>query len=267
MKKAFTLIELVVVVSVIAVLTHLAVRELWHVRQARLLERADEQMEEIRSAVYACSVHGRDAAGFLCDMGRMPAAADGTLGELWLCPTNSLVYGVRPATAENLVPAARHLADASIYVPTGWRGPYMRPSRGAATLLDPWGNKIETIDDAGLRRLWTTNGYIMSVAHYGASATVREASVFSIEPDGGSESTLVLQPESLGGTFSGEITYRWYGPADGMVTGALARAVYPAPVVFKSLTPGRRVVVDSVTSTPRIIDILPGDNLISIKLP
>ena len=52
-KLGFTLVELVVVLAVIAVLTHLAVRELSHLRDGKLAKVADRQLEEIRASVYS----------------------------------------------------------------------------------------------------------------------------------------------------------------------------------------------------------------------
>ena len=133
-KHGFTLVELVVVLAVIAILTHLAVRELSHLRDAKLTKAADAQLETIRTSVFTPSgkrhiaqVADEEATGFLADMGRLPRLVDDmTLGELWTMPTNALPYAVRPATAENLVPGLSSLANTSVYVPTGWRGPYLR---------------------------------------------------------------------------------------------------------------------------------------------
>ena len=121
-RGAFTLVELVVVLAVIAVLTHLAVRELAHLRDGRLSDAADRQLEEIRLSVFDDSAEGA-ARGFLADMGRLPKATDGTLSELWQKPAGALEYAVRQATETNLVLGAKTLANASVYVPTGWRGP------------------------------------------------------------------------------------------------------------------------------------------------
>ena len=101
-KHGFTLVELVVVLAVIAVLTHLAVRELSHLRDAKLSKAADNQLEEIRASVYS-RIPGEEATGFLADMGRLPRPADdvrtdrssrttvtnSTLSELWLMPSDA----------------------------------------------------------------------------------------------------------------------------------------------------------------------------------
>lgn len=265
MKKAFTLLELVVVLAVIAVLTHLATRELYHLRESKAQEKLVELMDGIASAIYSNSA---EPSGFIADMGRLPSAVDGTLSELWVAPTNGRFYAIRRATYDNLVEGAKSLENHNVYVPTGWRGPYLKLPGRVSRLYDPWGNKLELIDEAGLERLVVTNGEIVAAISYGADNKKSEAEVFSLLPSQGSSSSLVIQPISQSGESIGQlISYYWYGPADGLITGALQKATYPMAVEFKGLTPGKRVIYDSCSSVPRVIDVKPGDNLINIKIP
>ena len=266
-KKAFTLVEMVMVLAVIAILTHLAVRELSHVRDAKLVQAADQQLEALRASVYA-HANGEEPTGFLADMGRLPRLADNaTLDELWKMPTNARPYAVRTATVENLAPGLDALVDSSVYVPTGWRGPYLRLPFGKLRLFDPWGNPIECEDDAGLTRLWTTNGFVHAVSHYGPRAQANGRRTIALAPDGGATSRLIVSAESANASFAGEIIYSWYGPADGLITGAVQKVQYPAAAVFEGLTPGRRILKDSRSNRARPIDVKPGDNLISIVVP
>ena len=260
MKRAFTLIELVVVLAVIAVLTHLAVRELSHLRDAKLTKAADAQLETIRASVYSRTL-GEEATGFLADMGRLPRLVDDmTLGELWAMPTNALPYAVRPATAENLVPGLSSLAKASVYVPTGWRGPYLRLPIGKSRLFDPWGNPVEREDAAGLPRLTISNDFIVAVSHYGPRAQREGIRTLSIQPDGGAASRLVVSTTS-----ASDISVSWYGPAGGLITGATHTVSAAVPYTFEGLTPGTRIL--HYNGAAHTIDVKPGDNLISIDLP
>ncbi len=270
-KHGFTLVELVVVLAVIAVLTHLAVRELSHLRDAKLSKAADKQLEEIRASVYS-RVPGEEATGFLADMGRLlrPAndmrtdrtsrttVTNSTLNELWLMPSDAKPYAVRQATADNLVPGLASLANDAVYVPTGWRGPYLRLPFGKTRLLDPWGNPMEAEDEAGLPRLTVTNGFITAVAHYGPRAQASGARSIQLAPDGGETSRLVI-------TASSAATVTWYGPASGLITGAVANVSAGQSAVFDGLTPGRRVLL--CNGAVRVIDVKPGDNLITLDLP
>lgn len=280
MKRAFTLIELTIVLVIIALVTHLAVRELASVTEAKRDDAADRQLATLREAVYATRP-GEDPTGFLADMGRLPRACIETneyreivrtLRELWSRPEDVRTYAVRPATADNLqVESARKtdLADSDVLVPTGWRGPYLRLPFARDRLLDPWGNPMENPDSSGLARLTLTNGLITAVAHYGRTAQPSGRRTCVLEPEGGAISRLIVSAESASGALAAgtRITYRWYGPAAGLITGAVETVDFPAQAIFEGLTPGVRILKDSVSGLARRIVIRPGDNLIQIRLP
>ena len=83
-------------------------------------------------------------------MGRLPRLADdvraarpgrssvtnATLCELWRMPPDAKPYAVRQATAENLIPGLASLANEAVYVPTGWRGPYIASFSSGTNLVD-----------------------------------------------------------------------------------------------------------------------------------
>ena len=262
MKRGFTLVELVVVLAVIAAMTHLAVRELSRVRDGKLGIAADRQLETIRDCVYS---HDGGMQGFLADMGRLPrstSATNATLRELWTMPEGARPYAVLPATEENLVPGLQALANAAIYVPTGWRGPYLRLPFGKSRLLDPWGNPVETPDSAELSRLEISNGWITAVSHFGPTAQKGGERKLSLVPDGGATSRMIVTSTS-----SDDTEVCWYGPASGLITGAVATVSASAPAVFSGLTPGRRILVYKRENAPRMraIDVRPGDNLVPLE--
>ncbi len=269
-KSGFTLVEMILVLLVIALVAHSVTGELSRIEERKRTLAADRQLETLRSSVWTRDGGSGEAAGFLADMGRMPRANDGTLSELWTLPAAARRFAVLPATAQNLVVPdgeKAELADASVFVPTGWRGPYVRLPLGRSELTDPWGNPVATEDSAGLCRVWVTNGAVAAVSHYGSKAEARSMRSLSMEPDGGASSRLVVTAELAAGDGApGTITYKWYGPADGFVTGAVATVAYPAAAVFEGLTPGTRILKDSVSGAARRIDVLPGDNLVHLKL-
>lgn len=252
MRRGFTLVELVVVLAVIAALTHLALRETWRFRDRELAKAADRQLEELRRCVYDRGAGGPE--GFLADMGRLPCLAEGTLAELWTMPDGAQPYAVRCAVGPNLCPNVPPAAN--VFVPTGWRGPYLRLPVGRDRLLDPWGNPVEAEDAAGLSRVWTSNGFAVAVSHYGPSAQVGGERREPLVPGGGASSRLVVTAES-----DGEVS--WYGPCDGLVTGATATVTAAAPAVFEGLSPGVRVLL--FAGRARAIDVRPGDNLVSLR--
>ena len=270
-QSAFTLIEMVVVLVVLSVAAHLAVRELGKYRDAKKVEEADRQLELVRAAVW-CVPDGGEPFGFLADVGRLPHLRNGELSELWKRPAELREYAVLAATTNNICIAdddgRRALKDEDVFVPTGWRGPYIYMPLGCDALLDPWGNPLEECDTAHLRRIWTDeSGCATNIAHYGVSAQTRERKDASLLPDGGATSTLTIYPEIVGdNAFSGEIEYRWFGPADGMITGAVKKVAYPNPVRFEGLTPGIRIIKEYEAKVARRVIVRPGDNVVSIRI-
>ena len=272
-RTAFTLVELVVALVILAALAHLALREATHMRDSRLTDIADRQLEEIRDAVYMRN-GGIQATGFLCDMGRLPAAEKpdkADLGELWKPPEGACAFAVREAVSTNLaVEASRKalLEEHGVWVPTGWRGPYLRLPTGKDELLDPWGNPMSNPDSAGYSRLHVgENGSITSATHFGPSAKSDDPRrrTVGIVPHQGSTSTLTINISAT--ETAGSVTLKWFGPASGMITGEVASVTAPGSHRFEGLTPGVRVLWDSAAKAPRFIDIVPGDNTFQLNLP
>lgn len=259
MRRGFTLVELVLVLLVIALTTHLAVREVSRMRDAKLVAAADRQLEDIRAA----------ARSFLSDTGRLVAVTNGTLSELWNRPADMPEYRVVAASAANIVAGAdARLVDASVQVPTGWRGPYLRLPFGKSRLLDPWGNAIETKDSAGLVRVGVTNGvFASSVSHYGPKGQPDAARTLSLLPERGVSCSLTVWASGIG--VSDEVTLAWYGPASGAITGAVARVAANVQHRFEGLTPGERIVTakaGAAAPIARLVDVRPGDNLLEIRM-
>lgn len=291
------MIELVVVLAVLAVMAHIAVIEASHVRQSRLQKAAAQQLDLLASAVYAPGDGSAEPTGFLADLGRLPRALpihsdDSTsplsLRELWERPGDVAPFAVRRATLRNLVPGANPaLADANVLVPCGWRGPYIHLPFHRDRFLDPWGNAYESPDDAHFSRLTTsaTNALasgdtVELVRHFGSdgqpdSASDRELTEKSdgeirLAPAGGASSRLFvttsfIRSDGVEDTHDGTtVTVRWYAPCGGAITGGIAHAVTPAPVVIDSIPPGDRFIrVSTLTQTGMVkrVTLHPGDNL------
>ncbi len=271
MKRGFTLIELMLVLFVLALTAHLAVRELSNIRAARLRDAADRQLAEMASAVYDDS---RDVpTGFLSDMGRLPEAvrdASGalTLAELFERPDGIGDYRARPASVSNLAPDAPHeIADDAIFVPCGWGGPYIRLPAGATRLSDPWGNPFATPDEAGLPRLLgadgeavATNGQtIASVRHFGsdglddagrppANPEMRDAARSFAEP--AARLLLTFEPGSV-------TNLVWYAPFGDKITGGVhSVGAGESQALLEGLTPGIRFVkVFYAEHFPRVMQV------------
>ena len=152
-EHGMTLLELVVVIAILAVLMTVALRSMTGVAQQSRFEATQRTLENIQEAILGpANDHQPDGSrvinGFIADIGRLPQAVpainpDGTtsltLNELLIQPTNAWSFDVRPATAANLDPNEGSMADASVLVPCGWRGPYLRLAVGETAITDGWG--------------------------------------------------------------------------------------------------------------------------------
>ena len=303
MKRGFTLIELVVVLAVLAVVTHLAVREMSHLRDDRLRQVADRQLADIRDAVWRARP-GEEPAGFVVDMGRLPRASVRTNGEetlsvtideLWRRPAGGRPYTLLPATVANLVgPQTNELADAEVLVGCGWRGPYVRLPSGADRFTDAWGNRMENRDDAGYDRLLGASGGaaaagddVWGLRHFGsdgrsdadvppADASCRDAEVRFL-PVGGTTNTLAVAASFVDGAsprpVDGTVRFRWYAPCGGAITGAVATVVLEgaslATCRFEAVPPGVATLVVQVgnrkCAQERIV-VPPGGRAVSMKV-
>lgn len=300
----FTLIELVVVLAILSLLAHLAVRELGRASHARMRRAAERQLEEIQGAVWRISPGG-EPEGFLADMGRLPRAAAATnesgrvvlsLAELWRRPEGTAPFELRAASATNLVvPASAkdELADDSVMVPCGWRGPYLRMPFGKGRLLDPWGNPVETLDDAGFARLLAEDGApvapgreVWKVRHLGADARPDDVVAPSGEHD--RDSAALLSPGRRANTLavtanfvnsqgpsavSGDVRCRWYMPCGGAITGGVAKTSLAgasfASFSFEGLPPGVCTLVVDVGGTGRArerVTVPPGGRVLDVKV-
>lgn len=252
MKRAFTLVELTVVLTVIAILTHLAVRELGSLRDRKLAKAADGQLDTIRTA----------SAAFLSDVGRLPrwtVATNGdeevrTLSELWMRP-------------DDLPPSAVTNLD-GVAVRAGWRGPYLRLPFGKTRLFDPWGNPIESRDAAGLVRLWATNSIVTNVCHYGPSAQARDRRDRSLVPDGGAAQSVVVNVWS--DREAGACKVTCYSPVEGVVTAKTVDGTIGTPIELKNVTPGERLIRATCASgaaAARFVNVGLGMGAVEIRLP
>jgi len=132
-RRALTLVELLVVLSIVAVLSTVALRSVTGVFDEKNYDANVSQLEEINRAILG----DRNAAGFLGDIGRLPQAignADttnwGQLAELW----DRSVSGLPEFSISS--PAG----DSEVRLGTGWRGPYLNLGINRRDLSDGFAN-------------------------------------------------------------------------------------------------------------------------------
>lgn len=280
-RSGFTLIELAVVLLILAILTQLAVRELSQVRDGRLAVLADKQLADVAAAVYD-KRPGEEPTGFLADTGRLPRALPAndessalSLRELWEKPADMEVFDLRPASSDNLAEGvAASLADNGVIVPCGWRGPYLKLALRHERLLDPWGNRMETPDDAGwggsgdsdarhFRLLdLNTNGIkaahsqIAFIRHFGADGRPDDkigdnrpkseardgnrpdGNPFPLAPDGGAAAKLAVTVQWQGEFTATSVEVRCFH-ADGGKIRVLSKSGTPGtPILFEDVPLG-----------------------------
>ncbi|MBO7166794.1 MAG: prepilin-type N-terminal cleavage/methylation domain-containing protein [Kiritimatiellae bacterium] len=256
MKNGFTLIELIIVLLILAIVTHLSVREMSKVKDSRLRETANTQMQSIKDAVWKNN-SPQKPSGFLADLGRLPYAREVTyeklgtsltIEELWVKPFNVKPFAFRYAVESNLVVRAEDksdLIDKTIRIGCGWRGAYLNIRSRNLKLYDPWGNPMENKDLAGYDRLFNSNGeaakdgeQVFSIRHLGsdgrldsdvppASESERDLSIDLI-PRASLKNTLSLNVSFHNASgdkpISGDIRCRWYAPCGSSITGGVAKA-------------------------------------------
>ena len=298
-KQGFTLLELAVVLGIIVILTHLAVREAGKWRTSQLRTVSDRGLTEIKEAILGTDFE-RDAEGarvrigFLADMGRLPQAMTNvhgrlTLSELWSCPSPADSYDVRAANASNLVATAdADDADGEVMVPCGWHGPYIRIPFGEARLLDGWGNAYEVPDDANftarlraagnapITSFGTPVAIIRNLGADGAPDDLQtpanhDAQDAEIVLDAGTTASLTVTVNACnsdGNAASGTYacTVRVYGPQGGRIAvckETVTLTAGTAHATVTGLTPGlriMRVTCNGRKGLPRSLVIQPGAN-------
>ena len=250
MKKAFTLVELVVVLALIAITTHLATRELVRFGDRRLAESADRAFLDLRDACTA----------FYGDTGRLVCAGDGTLAELWTQPTNVTRHALQSVDFHGT----------NIVVACGWRGPYHRLPIGRRRLADAWGNAIEYHAGDEARRLVVSNSFAVAAAHLGPAALLKDRREFSLLPEGGVTARLAVNLVNEA-SYAGVVRIGLLGPVNGSAAVLAEKTVAldgDVQTVFSGLVPGPRTLVAIGPSVRliRLVDVEAGDNLIQLEL-
>lgn len=306
MKKGFTLIELVVVLVILAIVTHLATREMTHIKNSRLHDAAQKQFSEIKNGVFEIGNDGK-AAGFVADLGRLPQGVVTTnslnlecitLEELWKKPSDIKLYKVRRAIAANLVvneSEKNTLEDPDVRIGCGWRGPYLRRPFNDDRLVDVWGNRMENKDDAGYDRLFASPAVaaqagddVRIISHYGSDGRLDSDSTPQLEmqkdetieflPDGGMSNTLALNLIFHDGSdtspVTGDVVCKWYAPCGSSITGAVEKATLvdtaSKTIALEGLPPGECMVTISVGGVVRLrryVTVPPGGTTREMKVP
>lgn len=155
--RGFTLLELLVVIAILAMTATVAFRTTTNLAEQAGLEKTQQTLEQIRQ-----SIAGRPSdqqldgtpivSGFVADTGRLPLPVFThiggsnylTLNELTLQSPYAPVYALRQAISPNI--AAGVDEDSTVYVPCGWRGPYIQAGSVLPSIYDGWGRVIANLN-------------------------------------------------------------------------------------------------------------------------
>ncbi|MEM9282046.1 MAG: type II secretion system protein [Verrucomicrobiota bacterium] len=172
-----TLVELLIVLSIIAVVSTAALRSVVGTFEQQNYDSNVSQLEEIELAVLGDD----DTAGFVGDIGRLPIArgADATtqLSELW--NQNVAVAANISLFAINVAPA-----DEEVRLGTGWRGPYLNVGINRNDLTDGFANSFLMYEsDGSLVADTETVSIIQSFGANGNSQVAPDGSDASYDED------------------------------------------------------------------------------------
>lgn len=168
-RLGLTLLELIVVLSILAVLASVAVQSLDPIANQSRYESSQQLLDGIRSAIVKvpnANVATRSSliSGYVADTGVLP----GSLGDLQVKPVALVAYGTQSFDSD------RDLTN-DITVSRGWNGPYLQLGAGRTTILDGWGNPLSLLNSSGsltISSLGSDNDSIVPEDGYQADISV-----------------------------------------------------------------------------------------------
>ncbi|MGA3068374.1 MAG: type II secretion system protein [Tepidisphaeraceae bacterium] len=170
--RAFSLIELVIALAILAAVTTIALRAAGNLQDQARYQSTVRSLNEIQAAIVG-PVNQRNAdgsalvTGFVADTGRLPLSNPGSdpgdpqgaqdpLNELISNPNGIPPY--QPYTSN---------IDGNVKVWAGWQGPYLHLSAGPTYVRDGWGNSFHAYDVNGAL-IATVGTPIAQLASWGA---------------------------------------------------------------------------------------------------
>lgn len=144
MRRAFTFIEMLVVLVILAALTVVAVQSLEPVAQQSRAAATTRSLEDLKSALLTVDHTGGHAVvgGFVADMGRLP---DLSSPQAFY---NDLALGAGLPLAQNYN-VTSGTGSATAVITCGWRGPYLRTAVTSTQFVDGWGKPLSVVVEDG----------------------------------------------------------------------------------------------------------------------
>ncbi len=132
--QGLTLVELLVVLSILAVLSTVAIRS---VSDQAIETRYDANLDQLEAIKEAIIGDGDDFNGFVGDVGRLPEVLNNSLDEL-LEQNGIEPFGIQTPSG-----------DSELRLVCGWRGPYLDLGFVQDSLIDGFGQDYDLLQDDG----------------------------------------------------------------------------------------------------------------------
>lgn len=131
-KKTFTLLELLLVLTIFAVASTIALNTVLGNIEEAFFQATEEQFQSLEKAILGVE---NSHVGYIAEMGGPPTR----LEDLWIHPNpNGKPFGKKNAND-----------GSGVEFYCGWRGPYLRPAIGKKEIRDGWGNPFVLCDQNG----------------------------------------------------------------------------------------------------------------------
>ena len=141
-RRALTLLELVVVLGILALLSTVAVRSLEPIADQSRYEATQRVLNDLRFGAAGDNSHRFTSgqpivSGFIADTGGLPTSVDDVL----VCPVGISTHAVQNFDSD------RDTVD-DVTLSSGWKGPYLQLGAGYNAVVDGWG-RTPTISVVG----------------------------------------------------------------------------------------------------------------------
>jgi len=225
--KAFTLVEVIVILGVIAILAAIAVPLAFRIFQVTAEDATREEMDNLKKAIIGdpqkLQSSFRSDFGFLGDIGCMPSVLD-----------RLVTQGTLPAWTFN----------SSNQAGAGWKGPYITGTPGEEFNKDQWGNLYTYTVPAGTCPLTAT---LTSNGPDGQPSTGDDITVSMTANE--TTATVRGKVKDTAGVGLQSVPVEFYSPVSGTLTTTTANTDANGEYVFSSAPFGAR----AVRALPRLV--------------
>jgi prepilin-type N-terminal cleavage/methylation domain-containing protein len=186
--RAFSLIELVIALAILAAVTTIALRATSHLQDQARYQSTARSLNEIQAAIVGpANPRGSQGSalvsGFVADTGRLPYYFVSNSDPLTQLsppqpgdPLTELTYNPNSIPAYSLQTSN---VDSSVYVGVGWQGPYVYLGAGPTYIRDGWGNSLQCYSENGTPITGNGTGTAYEIGQISSTPPNGQAPVYS----------------------------------------------------------------------------------------